>query len=154
MGQLTQNFHERALLDLDEKGEDIPFLAAPEAMEKLALLMDVKRRSFLRVKWAKSFEAPGACALEFNVPLYDVNDIRTFTDVVNFLAWQQRQMKPAPSEKWVVVNNSHTERVKENLCALRRFRTDRTFVCNINRLQFKNKYARRAELEFCPALAS
>jgi hypothetical protein len=153
MGQVAQDLHERALLDLDEKGEDIAFLATPEAMEKLALLMDVKRRSFLRVKWAKSFEAPGACALEFNVSLYDVNDIRTFTDVVNFLAWQQRQMKPTPNEKWVVVNNSHAERVKENLLALRRFRTDIIFVCNINMLQFRDEHGRRAELGFCPALA-
>ena len=122
-------------------------------MEKLALLMDVKRRSFLRVKWAKSFEAPCACALEFHVPLYDVDDIRTFTDVVNFLAWQQRQMKPAPYEKWVVVNNSHAGRVKENLCAVRRFRTDSTFSCNFKWLQFQDEQGRRAEIEFCPALA-
>jgi hypothetical protein len=112
VGQVAQNFHERALLDLDEKGEDIPFLAAPEAMEKLALLMDVKRRSLLRVKWAKSFETPGACALEFNVSLYNVDDIRTFADVVNFLAWQQRQMKPAPNNQWVVVNNPRGNLVK------------------------------------------
>ena len=112
MGQLTQNFHERALLDLDEEGKDIPLLAAPEAMKELALLMDMERRSLLRVKWAKSFEASGASSLEFNVSPYDVDDIRTIADVVNFLAWQQRQMKPAPNKKWVVVNNSQGDRVK------------------------------------------
>jgi hypothetical protein len=110
MGQVAQNLHERALLDLDEKGENIPFLAAPEAMKKLALLMDVKRRSFLRVKWAKSFETPGACALEFNVSLYNVDDIRTFADVVNFLAWQQRQMKPAPTKNgWLLITHGRNE---------------------------------------------
>ena len=106
MGQVAQNLHERALLDLNEKGEDVPFLAAPETMKKLALLMDMERRSFLRVKWAKSFPTSGASSLEFHVSPYDVHDIGTFADVVNFLAWQQRQMKPAPNKKWVVVNNS------------------------------------------------
>jgi hypothetical protein len=100
------------LLDLDEEGKDIPLLAAPEAMKELALLMDMERRSLLRVKWAKSFEASGASSLEFNVSPYDVDDIRTIADVVNFLAWQQRQMKPAPNKKWVVVNNSQGDRVK------------------------------------------
>ena len=109
VSQIAQDLHERTLLDLDEKGEDITLLAAAEAMKELALLMDMKRRSFLRVKWAKSFEAPCSSALEFDVSPYDVDDIRTIADVVNFLAWQQRQMKPAPKSEWVVVNNPHAE---------------------------------------------
>jgi hypothetical protein len=99
MGQVAQNFHERALLDLDQKREDVPFLAAPETVEELALLMDVERGSFLRVKWAKSFEAPGASSLEFHVSPYNVDDIRTFANVVNFLAWQQRQNETRAQQK-------------------------------------------------------
>jgi hypothetical protein len=79
-------------------------------MEELALLMDMERRSFLRVKWAKSFEAPGASALEFNVSPYNVDNIRAFANVVNFLAWQQRQMKPAPNKNgWLLITHRGTE---------------------------------------------
>jgi hypothetical protein len=84
-------------------------------VKELALLMNVERRGLLCVKWAKSFPASGACAFELHVSPYDVDDIRTFSDVVNFLAWQQRQIKPAPKRNWVVVNNPHAGSVKKNL---------------------------------------
>jgi hypothetical protein len=112
VSQVAQHLHEGPLIDLDEKGENVPLLTAPEAVKELALLMDMERRSLLRVKWAKSFPTSGAGSLEFHVSPYDVDDIRTFADVVNFLAWQQRQMKPAPNKKWVVVNNSRGNPVK------------------------------------------
>jgi hypothetical protein len=153
VGQVAQDFHERALLDLDEKGEDVPFLATPEAMKKLALLMDMERRSFLRVKWAKSFEAPGASALEFHVSPYNVDDIGTIANVVNFLAWQQRQMKPAPNKKWVVVNNSQRDRVKKNLRGSPRFPAIGVFHSDYAQLQQTGSSGCRARSPFRPALA-
>lgn len=49
----------------------------------------------------KAFKAPRSGSLQFHIPPNDINDVRSVSNIVNFLAWQKRQWKTRAQEKRV-----------------------------------------------------
>src|SRR6185369_4487987 len=86
-GQIAQDLHERALLDLDQEAEDITFFAASEAVEELARLMDMKRRCLLAVKRAQTLPAPRTRPLELHIAFDDLDDVGAIPYIVDLLPW-------------------------------------------------------------------
>src|SRR5206468_11264 len=84
-GEILQDLHEGALLDLFEKADHIAFLAAPEAMEVVAGLIYVKRRCFFAVERAQALPTPRTRPLELHMPLHHLDDVRPFSNVVDLL---------------------------------------------------------------------
>ncbi|MBN2576606.1 MAG: hypothetical protein JXP73_18725 [Deltaproteobacteria bacterium] len=71
--------------------EHVALLATAKAMKKLPLFVHVERGCLFGVERAEPLPASRAGPLELHVPPSNINDIGPFADVVNFLAWQQRQ---------------------------------------------------------------
>jgi len=84
-GQILQHVHERALLDLGEKSYGVTFFAAAEAVEVTASLVDVERRRFLAVEWAKTHPTPCTRPFELHMTLDDLCDVGAVQYVVDLV---------------------------------------------------------------------
>ena len=83
--QFLQHIHERTLLDLREKGYGVTFFAAAETVEVVARFVDVERRRFLAVKWAKAHPAPCSRPFELHMTLDDLSNVGAVQYVVDLV---------------------------------------------------------------------
>ena len=144
--QIPQDLHERALLDLGHEREHVTLFTTAEAVEELPRLVHVKGRRLLGVERTQAHPARRARALQLDVPLDDLDDVRALTDVVNLFARNQRQNATHAARTRPTFNSSAQARVKRNDA-----RNDAEAAYQITRRNLRKvSYDSRAASGACP----
>ena len=83
--------------------DHVPSLAAPTALEKASLRIDVERGGFLFVKWTQS-QVVATCMTQLDILTNDVNDIRLDADFIDDMWGNAHEQLPMTNYELRITN--------------------------------------------------